>query len=83
VFHDKVELMRSAPNMKERTIIMYRILKSGHNASNMPGHISSFIRQQTKKANILIMSKYYQEVKNHFKHDFTRTLLEHWQRASM
>ncbi len=57
VLFDKVKLMHSAPNTKERTIVMHKILKSGHNANNMFGHISSFVKQQTKKANLPIMTK--------------------------
>jgi hypothetical protein len=75
--HDKVKLMHFAPNTKERTIVMQRILKSSHNTSNMPGHISSSIWQQTKKASLAIRTKYCQEVKDHFEHDFIRMLLEH------
>lgn len=45
VFHDKVELMRSAPNTKEKTIIMHKILKLGHNVNNTFGHISSSVRR--------------------------------------
>ncbi len=44
MLHDKVELMRSALNTKERTIVMHKILKSGHNANNTFGHISSSVR---------------------------------------
>ncbi len=83
VFHDKVELMRSTPNTKDKTIIMHRILKSGHNTNNMLDHISNSIRQQTKKVNLPIRTKYYQKIKNHFEHDFTYMPLEHWQHASM
>jgi hypothetical protein len=44
VLHDKVELMRSALNTKERTIVMHKILKLGHNVNNTFGHISNFMR---------------------------------------
>jgi len=57
VLHDKVELMRFAPNTKKRTIVMHKILKSGHNVNNTLGHISSSVRRQTKKANLPIMTK--------------------------
>jgi hypothetical protein len=83
VLHDKVELMRSTPNTKYRTIIMHRILKSCHNANNMFGHISSSIRPQIKKANPPIRTKNYRKIRNHFEHDFTCMPLEHWQHASM
>jgi hypothetical protein len=49
VLHDKVQLMHFAPNMKERTIVMHRILKSSHNASNTPDHILNFIRQKLRR----------------------------------
>ncbi len=77
VFHDKVELMRSTLNTKERTIVMHRILRLSHNANNTPGHISSSVKKQTKSANLPIRTKYYQEVRDHFEHDFTRMPLEH------
>jgi hypothetical protein len=77
VLHDKVELMRSTPNTKKRTIIMHRLLKSSHNTDKMHSHILSLIRQQTRKVNLPIKTKYYQEVRDHFKHDFICTLLEH------
>jgi len=57
-------MMCSAQNMKERIIVMHRILKLGHNASNMRSHILSFVKQQTKKANLPIKTKYYKKVKN-------------------
>ncbi len=58
VFHDKVKLMHFTPNMKEKTFVMHKILKSGHNTNITPGHISSFVKRQTKKANIPIRKKY-------------------------
>ncbi len=59
VLHDKVKLMRFAPNMKERIIVMHKILKSGHNVSNTRNQISSSIKRRTKKANLPIRTKYY------------------------
>jgi len=54
VLHDKVKLMRSTPNMKERIILMHRILKLGHNMNDTPNHILSSVKWQTKKANLPI-----------------------------
>ncbi len=34
MLHDKVELMHSTPNTKEKTILMHRILKLGHNTND-------------------------------------------------
>jgi hypothetical protein len=49
----------------------------------MFSHILSFVRRQTNKVNTPIITKYCQEIKDHFENDFTHMPLEHWQRASM
>jgi hypothetical protein len=58
-------------------------IKSWSRVTTPTGHISSFVRRQTKKTNLSIMTKYCQEVRSHFKHDFTRMPLEHWWHTSM